>query len=169
MTLSIPYENLFNQHEAGVDLMITMWGVNCILNYPPIRTPCPNCQPSDPLIPKSSQVYLPGGPIPFTDGICPYCQGEGIKEVAQTENKKFRVFWEPKQFIDTHVPSLSLPDNTVQIEGYMIDVPNLLRAQTIILNDQLIPTMNMVYRRFGEPVPHGFRSNRYFLSYLTRV
>lgn len=59
----------------------------CFIVVTSIETDCPNCYYNSSEH-SSSGRYKPGGPIPFTYGVCPVCKGTGIlKDIRETKIK----------------------------------------------------------------------------------
>ncbi len=64
--------------------------------------------------------------------------------------------------------NISFPNADVQVIGYRSDLPNLRKANEILLlNDQTNTDWRMALA--GEPFLHGFGKNRYFVAFLKRV
>jgi hypothetical protein len=161
-------EELYDEHEWCVDGMIASFGNNCQLVYPPKDTQCDNCK-IDPISGRSTDIYNGTGPIPFNDfSLCPKCNGSGRLLDSQTEIIKLRVYWNPKNWISIGT-TIQIPDGSVQVIGYLTDLPKLERAKEIILNSDTsaIKTLRTVLQ--GEPQLWGFRQTRYFVAFLKRI
>lgn len=165
----IPSE-LIDEHEWMADELIDNPSISslCTLVYPPTQTVCPNCY-FDPTTGRSSGVYKSGGPKEFQDfSICPWCGGEGKGSLPNTANIRMRVYWRPQDWINIGA-NIQVPASTVQVIGYMSDLPELEKALTIIVNADVSWIRQWECQRMGEAVPHGFRKNRYFIQFLERV
>jgi hypothetical protein len=162
--MEIP-DSVFVKYREAADMFINTLGVNCRINYVPTREECENCV-FDTFSNKSSNVYKSGGPQPF-DIICPYCDGVGYKETEYFENIKLRVNWQRKNFLK-FAPLVNIPDNSVQIIGFLYDLPKIQKAINIVINTGQEGYGSFAYTLLGEPVTHGFLNNRYFLAFLTR-
>lgn len=161
-------DSLFALYNEFADDFITKnFGVNCKLVYPAIREECSNCV-LDVFGQRSSNIYKAGGPIPFTDGLCPYCEGVGYKEIETTETLKLRVNWSKKQFIKIATLT-TVPDGAVQIIGFLSDLPKIQRSSYIILNSDQNDNYTWAYILYSEPMPHGFKQNRYFVATLVKA
>ena len=164
--VNIPQE-VFDLYNSVVDDMINSnFGVNCKVIYPPTRVFCSNCV-YDSIGRKSANKYVHGGPAPFNFGICPICGGSGYKEIESNTTIKLRVYYETKSFIKL-AGMVDIPDGTVQVIGFLSDVNKIRNANRIILNSDLEGVAGNVYERLTEPVPHGFKRNRYFICMLKR-
>lgn len=157
--------SIFTQYREVADAFINDLGVNCRINYLPRVEECVNCV-FDSVSNKSSNVYKAGGPYPF-DIICPYCDGVGYKETDCNEIIKLRINWQRK-FFKTIAPLVNIPDNTVQVIGFIYDLPKVQKATHINLNVDQEGYGAYSYSLFGEPCTHGFLHNRYFMCFLTR-
>ena len=164
--VNIPQE-IFDLYNETVDDMINSnFGVNCKIVYPPEREQCNNCV-YDSIGRKSANRYAHGGPAPFNFGVCPVCGGEGYKEVESSETIKLRVYYEMKSFIKL-AGMVEIPDGSVQVIGFLSDQDKIRQSNRIILNSDMEGVAGNVYEKLSEPVPHGFRKNRYFICMLKR-
>lgn len=164
--VSIPSEIMDTYREFADDFINLNFGVNCRVVYPSKKEACANCTTA--LIGgRSKNVYLNGGPAPFTFGVCPLCGGSGFKEISYTEEFKMRLYWRKKDWI--RVADINVPDAEVQAIGFMTDMPKLLRAEQVILNCDLEAYKKWRYVVEGEPLPHGFGHDRYFIVHFKRA
>jgi len=165
---NIPSE-IFDLHEWMADELIDGdIGVTCTLTYPSKQSECTNCI-YDRNTERSSNIYKTGGPEPFENyQTCPICQGRGRLELPQTEQIRLRVYYEDSEWRKVGVKAAS-PDTIAVVIGYMLDLPKLEKANTLLLNDELAETRNYLCARNGEARPHGFRENRYFIQELKRT
>ncbi len=161
-------QSVFDTYNSVVDSLIsTDLGINCLLIYPAQRTSCANCI-YDTLSNKSSNQYNGSGPEPFTFGVCPWCGGVGYTEVQQTENIKLRIYYSRKYWIKINA-MINIPDGTVQAIGFLSDYPKIMQAQRIQINSDQSGYGNWAYDLHGEPTTHGFKHNRYLVSYWKRA
>lgn len=164
--MEIPQE-LFDLYYKTCDDFIDLnFGVSCILFYGPNRDICPNCN-YNPITKRSSNTYKSGGPIPFQDSICPYCDGVGFTEDEATETIKLRVYFTPKHWVKINMP-LNINDSSIQIIGHIVDMPKIRNAKKIRVCAEQSGYMNFDYILAGEPVLHGFKRNKYFIAMLNR-
>src|SRR4051812_2361781 len=100
--ITLPNATVRQIQQCMQDIMSSqVLGTKCTIFYPPIQSGCPNCQ-SDPIGQKSSNIYLNGGPSPFSAGqVCPYCAGNYYLAVESSEVIYMTVNWEPSQFDPT--------------------------------------------------------------------
>jgi len=162
MTL-IPSEVISKYNEVA-DSLLSELGINCKLVYPELRNECDNCI-LDVINQTSSNVYKSGGPYPFSEGICPYCEGDGYKKVVTEEVIKLRVNWTRKNFIKFST-SVIIPDGAIQIIGYLSDLPKIRRASYIIINYEQEVNSSWAFIPGTDAVAHGFLNNRFFIATL---
>lgn len=119
------YFEKFNEVVLDLEKSITLY-------YPPLNTTCPNCVVDTFAgVITSTGRYIPGGPIAFTNGdICPYCNGQGVKEIAQTDRVKGRMYTTtqinkgPLLIVDAEFTFLTLLDNLTKIRNASYCIPN---------------------------------------------
>jgi hypothetical protein len=161
--LSIP-SGVFNQYYEAVDWLINnnYTGHSCTLVYPPKKTVCENCTVNI-IGGSSTNTYKHGGPAPFSFGNCPLCGGNGYHEEEVTGTLRVRIYWEKQAW--KKYASVNIDDAEAMIIGYLSDLPNLIKANEIILiNKQEYANIRMVLT--GQPFPHGFGKDRYFIAFL---
>lgn len=162
----IPAE-LIDLHESGVGSLITNLGVPCTLYYPPKKTQCPNCE-FDARTKKSANIYRAGGPISFTAGACPYCNGVGFKEEEASDNIQMSIYWSHRDWHDIGV-QIEKPDGVIQSRGFIEDLPKIKKCNQMEPNLKTNQAIKYRYKLKGEPVPHGFRQQKYFLAFWERI
>jgi len=163
--VNIPNEVWSLYNSFADDFINLNFGEDCMLVYPSLSSECPNCLP-DNIGKKSSNIYKTGGPEPFDNGmICPHCNGEGFYHTEPTETIKLRIYWSPKDWVKTGT-TLSIPDGSVQIIGFLSDLPKVMQASHIKLVSKNDGIMTNTFVRIQEPFYHGFKKNRYFSLYL---
>jgi hypothetical protein len=166
MTISIP-DAFWDKYYEACDFFLDNdhIGKSCTLVYPPKKTECSNCTFNN-LGGTSTNVYRHGGPAPFNFGRCPMCGGNGYKETEVTAQINLRVYWRNRDWIK--VANINVPDAEVQIIGYLADLQKVRQAIEIRLVDERTQgdwRMNLA----GEPFPHGFGKNKYFIAHLKRA
>ncbi len=152
---------------TALDDLITELGKDCRLVYPPRWNACVNCV-YDPVGNKSSNHWLSGGPLPFSNGsTCPLCDGVGRRAEEITEDTKFLCAWEPRKFFYP-IKSLDIraPFSIVQTKGYISpDLPKVLRAEHMVFQTGIEGVLRKKYKLMGQP---GDQSNiiqgRYFVA-----
>jgi hypothetical protein len=114
----------------------------------------------------SSNAYRTGGPYPFSSPeLCPYCDGRGYKEDADTATLKLRCYFDRKSWGKIQVP-IGIPDGSVWTLGLMADLMKVRRAAYITMPNQ--NTTAYSYTLFSEPIPWGFGKDRYFSAFWQR-
>lgn len=157
---------IINDYHDLIDGVMTFASKTCTLIYPKHQVECPNCI-LNPNTGRSSNIYKNGGPIYFTQGLCPYCRGDGLIYEEQTESISLVVYWNPK---DWHKLSwtVNIPNNTIQIRSYFTDLQRLKKAEYLVIDTSLNTYSNYRYKLLGEPVPIGFR-HRWLISMWTNA
>src|SRR5574338_1343905 len=99
MSFEIPDE-LIDLYEEGIDSIManTDFTKICRLYFAPAVNEGPNCI-LDTMSNVSSNRYKTGGPVPFTDGICPNCNGVGYVNQDIYTDLNMIVHWNPKSWI----------------------------------------------------------------------
>ena len=138
--------------------------VPCTLIYGITQwTPCPNCV-LNVATGKSSGIYLAGGPIPFYNGSCPVCFGEGRHAETEEEADVYLgVIWDFKKFIN-------VGGNTLYQNGYIqtlskIDtITKLKKAKEILVNTDIGDYVKHKFSRDSEPTPIGLGEDAFILT-----
>jgi hypothetical protein len=141
-------------NDTCSDFITNNFGVNCILYFGTKKTECPNCVYNS-ITGTSSNQYKSGGPIPFVDTLCPYCEGVGYQIVENTDTVKMRVYYTSKDFIKIPNVPLNTEDSLIQTYAFITDLPKLEQAQYIIVNSDIESYKKLKYQLKGEIVPHG--------------
>lgn len=161
-------DDLFDAYYEAVDEFITndFIGKPCKVFYPPERLACDNCKVVK-LASGSSNQYKTGGPIPFTHGVCPYCGGIGYKETYVSDDIRLRIYWSKRDWSKLAL-NVQIPEAEVMTIGFLTDITKCIRCQYIqLVSDQTaLAKYNFVLA--GEPFPHGFGKDRYFVAYWKR-
>ena len=142
-------------------------GATCTLIYPPKKETCVNCV-ANTFGGSSTNVFKHGGPMPFNFGNCPMCSGDGFRETEVTASVRLRVYWNSKDWKNISVP-IQVPDGSVMTIGFLADLPKITRANEIILIDKQSGFKHYRYALAAEPFPHGFKKDKYFMAFWTRV
>lgn len=163
---------VFDTYNNAVDAMIdSNFGVNCRLYYPAEKTICSNCE-FNPIIGRSANIYKAGGPISFTDGFCPFCNGDGYTDDSRTEDIMLRCYFTPKHWIkiiNDSKTDMKYPDGAMQTIGHLSDLQKCRRANYITVNTNVAGYINSSYGLIGEPVLHGFQRNKFFIAMWERT
>lgn len=165
--VDIPDEVFDAYNEFADDFIQSNFGVTCRLIYPARRIICVNCV-FDPVGGKSSNKYKHGGPAPFHFGRCPTCGGDGYKEQTNFKDIKLRIYHDPKNWIKV-ADAVAVPDGSVQIIGMLSDLPEFNKADQIVVNQEQSQYHHWRFSHATEAFAHGFKRNRYFTAFLTRV
>lgn len=120
------------------------------------RTECPNC------VPGSSSVYKPGGPIPFSIGICPYCGGSNYIESEATETIRVRTYADKRKWLK--IGNVEVPDGSVQILAKISDLTKIKKCSYMIF----FPLSDWKYKLDSDPFPYGF-GKRNFVAYCIKI
>lgn len=123
------------------------------------RENCPNCIPGHP------NSYKTGGPIPFSFGPCPYCDGNNFIEITTTENIRLRVYSQKKDFIKI-ATNTQIDDGMMQVIGKIENLSKMKKANYFLLYSDT-GFGDWYYELSGEPVPFGFGSSQ-FACYIKR-
>lgn len=125
MTYNIP-ASLFTSYNEIIKQMNTNWfATSCQLVFPPSKVMCPNCI-FDVNSNISANIYKSGGPVVFTNMICPYCNGIGYSETSQSMDVKMRAYFEKKQWI--MINNLDIASIDVQTIGCIDILPSVNRC-----------------------------------------
>lgn len=128
--------------------------VPCKLIYPGTIQICTNCE-LNPMTQRSSGVYKTGGPVPFIKGQCPYCAGEGKREVnPDPETIYLMVVWSYKEWTKFGF-NIQNPDGKALSLSDITTLPKIKRAKEIIFNSNVEDYVRHTFRRIGEPNPCG--------------
>ena len=157
---SVP-SGLFNYYASLMDGVINFASVPCTLIFPDKKIQCENCI-LDNNLGVSSNQYRPGGPYPFTIGICSFCGGKGFTNQETTQTLSLIVYHNPKQFENVNV-RLEIPKGSIQIKTYYTNVPLLRQAQRLRVSQDIEGIYPLTYEKLTEPEPNGF-SNRFCLQ-----
>ena len=142
--------------------------VPCTLIYGGKFSTCANCI-YDPIGRKSANRYLSGGPIPFNNGqICPLCHGVGKLMTETTESMYLMPIWDYKQWINFDI-NLQSPEGLVQTFSKYVTLPKIKRAQEIIIDTGLQPSVRHRFKRDGEPNPAGLADSEFIVTMWKRM
>lgn len=161
------------------DFLITDSAESCKLIYPAKRESCPNCK-WDSQSQKSSGIYKPGGPYPFSNTPCPYCNGVGFKEIEVSETVQLKLKWFnlqeqvdiAKSLENATIPndSVRLPYGVLRTRFFESQLPQILRANKLIPQTPTEHLQRSTYERITEPINNNsITKNRYFQCYWSRL
>lgn len=147
--MSNPFAGIITQgfkdlHKNMIDALLedTALTVACTLIYSGTKpTECPNCTINN-ISGKSSGRYKSGGPIPFTNGECPYCYGAGRTIAESTETLYLMPIWDSKKWL-LDDPAINIADISVQTMSKITTYDELARCSKIKIDTAV--------ERFGIP------------------
>jgi hypothetical protein len=130
-------------------------------------TQCVNCV-FDAVSGKSSNRYKSGGPIPFTQGLCPYCNGVGRKQIVTTEDIYLMPIWDSKKWILSN-PNLKTADISVQTMSKLSSFALLNRASKIVIDTTNEALKTTDYTRVGDPERIAFGDTTFIITSWKRA
>ena len=129
-------------------------------------TDCPNCKFNS-VTGRSANIYEPGGPIPFNQGVCPYCGGLGRTPTADTTSSvNYIVLWDYKSWFNwngSNEGSRS-PKGLLQTMSAISTITDIKKAKEIVINTDIEKYTTHRFTRDGEPNPCGFGSSAYIFT-----
>jgi len=157
-------DSLIRIYQSRIDALINQLGKNVYLEFDPIRDPCPNCT-YDTMRKRSTGIYIPGGPRPFKRGRrCPWCKGRGFTETAVNKCIKCLIKWNPEDAKNFGI-SVSKNSGIVRLKTFLTEADDLMRAQTVIVNHDIVGQMKLRVKLIQGPIPVGLREDRYCISF----
>lgn len=156
--------DLIGIYQGRIDAIINQLGKNVRLQFPPRRSPCPNCV-FDAIRNRSTGIYITGGPRPFQrKRECPWCKGRGFEEIVVEKCIKCLVRWNPR---DIREYGISLKDHkdVVRFKTFATEFDDLERAQTAISNYDIRGQLTLRVRLIRPPILTGLRDSRYCISF----
>lgn len=166
--MSLIPDDVFNDYYTICNELLTNTHTSsaCTIVYPPRRDVCPNCTVVKTAI-GSSNIYKQGGPYPFSQGLCPYCSGQGYQEVAESESIRLRLYWNKKDWIRIG-NKIQVPDAQLMTIGAIENMVKCQTSQYILIPSDQTGVNLYKFALAGEPFPHGFGKNTYFAAYWKR-
>lgn len=163
-------QSLFDiYNKTTSDFITSNFGVNCAIIYGSNKSVCPNCV-FNTLTKSSSNIYKSGGPVPFLNIICPYCEGVGYKNLEQSETIRMRVYFDPKDFIKIEMPNTLVIDaGTIQCIGFLTDLPKIQKCQEVQVDTDNNQYGIDRYNLSGTPNKWGLgQTKKYFIAFFNR-
>jgi hypothetical protein len=158
--VSIP-SGVFTTYKTFADALINDLGVQCTLVYPEKLTEVSSAD--NPTTSRSINAHRRGGRDAYKRG------DKIIKPVETTETIKLRVYWRPRDWINTGF-NMEIPDNYIQTIGYLTDLPKLRKAEKIIVNANLDGYGgDSEFQRASEHYTVGLQQDRYIAMFWERV
>lgn len=131
-------------------------------------TDCPNCI-FDSVSGRSSGRYQTSGPIPFTSGTCPYCNGIGKIPTESTDTINLCPIYDYKSWIPTINSNVVSPNGYVQTLSVFSTYSTLQRAKEIIINTDTTSIVRARFERNGDPQPCGMGSSSFIATMWKRI
>lgn len=132
-------------------------------------TQCTNCV-YNAATGKSSNIYLSGGAVPFNQGTCPVCNGEGKISVVTTEDGIYMgVIYNHKKWLPMKGSSVLTPEDYVQTVCSISLLPKIMKAKEIIVNTDISTYVKQRFVLQGEPQPGGFGEDDYIFAMWKRA
>lgn len=154
-------------HIDMITEVIRGCSVPCTLIYGTTNwTDCPNCV-YDQAGKKSSNIYEGGGPIPFTFGVCPYCNGVGRLTNEVTVDTTLAPIYDYKGWIGS--VEVNTPHGFVQTLSVWATYDNLKEAKEVIIGTDTNEYVKARFERYGEPEPCGLGSNSFVATMWKRI
>lgn len=159
-------DSLITIYQELIDGVIDQLGKNVLLEFDPIRQPCPNCE-FDIIRKRSTGVYKIGGPRPFSrERQCPYCKGKGLLETAVTKIIKCLIQWGfGDDDDDGDDIAINQHKGVISLKTLISEADDLVRAKTIIVNYDIVGQTKFRARLINGPSPVGLREDRYCISF----
>lgn len=167
--MSNPFSGIITQslkdlHKNMIDALLedSACTVLCTIHYESKKSACLNCL-KDNMTGKSKNIYLTGGPIPFSHGVCPFCAGLGIITEPSTENIYLMTIWDSKGWFN------HTEDVDVQTMSKITSMIKLTKASHITLDATIKGWGISDFVRVGQPEPLGFGANPFILTNWKRA
>jgi hypothetical protein len=165
------FKSLFDDR---IDLLLedNALTVPCLLVYGDTKYEiCPNCNINI-ATNKSTGIYKPGGPVPFSGGICPFCNNDGrIAEIYQDSVYLALIFdsrdwikWSKKS-VSPHNPKMFVQSISKFSETYT----KIKRAKYLIADTNVNDTTRSKYERYAEPTPIGLGNSNYVIAMWKKI
>lgn len=141
-----------------------MWrglGLPCLLIYPAIKVDCADCQAIS-IGSLPGNVLQPGLPVPVFAQSCPYCGGQGFKEISTTEEIKMQINVDPKGFITIFQKMvLEAPNDFLETKARLEDLPKIMKCVEAELNTNMSGYNKYRCTRASEAVMSGMFQNKF--------
>ena len=85
-----------------------------------------------------------------------------------TESMYLMPVWDYKQWINFNI-SIQSPEGFVQTFSKYSTLPKLKRAQEIIIDTNLQPSVKHKFKRYGEPNPAGLANSEFIVTMWQRI
>ena len=171
----IDFTQLKKLYAESIDSILSDNGlvVPCTIKYSDIAkdTICPNCI-FDPISRLSGHKYNGTGPISFPTGsICPVCKGEGtIQGSGKSETINLAVIFDSKYFLNWEGSrNIDIPAGAVQSICKIDLIGKIIKANSIIIDNNISSYGSYEYVRDGDPKPCGLGDHKYITTLWSRA
>ena len=145
--------------------------IPCVLVYGDTRfVDCVNCK----ILPngRSANIYQEGGPIPFNQGVCPFCNSAGkIAQESQEEvylgvieDSKDWQIWS-KNSVSPHNPKSFIQTISKRTETHT----KILRAKHLIVDTSISDIHRSKYERYQNPILSGLGNKEYIVCMWKKI
>jgi hypothetical protein len=173
--MSNPFAGIITQgfkdlHKNIIDALLedTALTVACTLIYSATKpTECLNCIINN-VSGKSSGRYKSGGPIPFTNGQCPYCYGAGKTVAESTDILYLMPIWDKSKWI-LDDPAIKVADISVQTMSKITTYADLARCSKIKIDNAIENLGTSEFTRLGVPHPIAFGASNHIITSWKRA
>ena len=171
----IDFTELKKLYANSIDSLLADDGlvVPCTFKYSDIAkdTVCPNCV-FDPISRLSGHKYNGTGPISFPTGsICPVCKGEGTVTGGSSTNEivNLAVIFDSKYFLNWDGGnSIDIPSGAVQTICKISLIGKIIKADSIVIDNNIASYGSYEYSRAGDPKPCGLGEHKYITTLWSR-
>ncbi len=157
-------------HKDMIDAVLedTALTVACTLIYSGTKpTECSNCIINN-ISGKSSGRYKSGGPIPFTNGQCPYCNGLGKIITEATEILYLMPIWDKSKWI-LDDPAINVADISLQTMSKITTYAALARCSKIKIDNAIENVGVPEFTRLGLPYPIAYGASNHIITSWKRA
>ena len=158
-------------HKFMIDAILedTALTVPCTLIYNATKyTECSNCIINN-ITGKSSGKYKTGGPIAFTNGQCPYCNGVGKVKVESTDTIYLLSIWDSKKWIIPSELATKVADIAVQTMSKMTTYPQITRCSQLQIDTKIENFGIPRFERMCNPQPLGWGDDNWIITTWKRA
>ena len=161
MSFNIP-QSVFDKYNEVVDYMINdAFGVICqLVSITKVETVVSNPETNN--LPERNSINAHrkrGANGGYDRGTVTVTEKEVLTEV------KLRCYFGKKEFVGLKDSNIVVPEADLETIGFMSDMPELMRAKEIIVHKEIKGYKEQRYVRVGDPMPWGFKKNRYVVCY----
>ncbi len=163
MSFNIPDE-VFNTYNEAVDYMIDdAFGVICqMISIEQVETIISNPETNN--VPEVNSINA------HRKRNKDYDRGEvTVTEKEVLTEVKLRCYYERRDWVKLKDSNVVVPDGDLQTIGYITDLPIIKRSKGMISHKGIKDYQEQRYTRVGDPIPWGFKKNRYVVCYWKRA